>query len=82
MTWRAKPVARLTANTRARKPINLRALANEAETPHVQQWLADQNPAALAMSDWVITKVSPALAIKLRTGAIDLPFRASRPRPV
>ena len=52
------------------------ALTPETVTERVQTWLAEQPAGELAISGWVVTEVSSALAIKVRTGALQVKHRA------
>jgi uncharacterized protein len=52
------------------------ALTHEASTQRVQIWLAEQDAGKMAISGWVVTEVSSALAMKLRTGSLSIDQRA------
>lgn len=47
------------------------AVCHGAMSERVQTWLADRNPDDLTLSDWSLTEVSSALALKVRTKQIS-----------
>jgi predicted nucleic acid-binding protein len=53
------------------------ALTTEAHTAATQDWLAKHADAELLISDWVVTEVSSALALKVRTSQIDAARRST-----
>lgn len=53
------------------------ALTNEDRTPEIQAWLGEQPAGALAISDWLVTEFSSAMALKLRTGQLAEQHRSN-----
>ena len=53
------------------------ALTPEARTIELQQWLGQQKPDELVISDWVVAEFSAALAAKLRAGRVNVSERAA-----
>ena len=52
-------------------------IVHEPATAEAQAWMRRRSGHDLLISDWVITEVSSALSLKLRTRAIDLVQRAT-----
>ena len=52
------------------------ALTREVRTAAVQGWLAEQEPGSFALSDWVVTELSAALSVKLRSKQVTARQRA------
>ena len=53
------------------------AISKEAATEKVHDWLEEQQASQMLISDWSITELASALAIKLRTGQISTEHRAA-----
>ena len=51
------------------------ALTEEAATARVRAWFDQQPNESLSLSHWVLTEVSGALSLKVRTGALPLSQR-------
>lgn len=52
------------------------ALTPEVATTRVRSWLDEQKAGTLFLSGWVLTEVSSALSMKVRTGALSVENRA------
>jgi len=52
-------------------------LTREAHSERAEAWLARQDQAMLHISPWVVTEVSSALSIKVRSGIITPALRAT-----
>ena len=52
-------------------------IAAETTTAAAQTWIVNQADASLSISGWVVTEVSAALALKIRTRAITVDQRAT-----
>lgn len=52
------------------------AMTREGTTMRVQRWIESQPEGELVISPWVVTEVSSALSLKVRTGALTIENRA------
>ena len=53
------------------------SLSTEVASPRIQEWLAEQRVSRLHVSEWTLTELSSAMALKVRTGHFDLEQRAA-----
>lgn len=53
------------------------SLSTEVASPRIQDWLAEQRASRLHVSEWTLTELSSAVALKVRTGQFDLKQRAA-----
>jgi uncharacterized protein len=53
------------------------ALTNEPRTPEILDWIDRQDVGEILISDWLITEVSSALSLKLRTRQLTAEERAA-----
>lgn len=54
------------------------SLTNEAASGIARSWLTAQSAGSLFLSDWVVTEVSSALSMKIRTGALPAERRSTK----
>jgi len=54
------------------------SLTNEVASGSVRAWLTAQSAGSVLISDWVVTEVSSALSMKIRTGALPIERRSTK----